>query len=61
MEAVMRGGLAEESVSMVLEEPKAVDQLVGEAERDDFVVLLVDEPTKIWETLTNIPGMRSVV
>jgi cyanophycin synthetase len=60
-EAVMRGGLAEDSVSMVLEEPKAVDQLVGEAERDDFVVLLVDEPTKIWETLTNMPGMRSVV
>ena len=60
-EAVIRGGLPDSSIDLVLEEEKAVEKLVGEAERDDFVVLLVDQPTKIWEDLTNIPGMRSVV
>jgi cyanophycin synthetase len=60
-EAVIRGGLAEEMVTIQYNELKAAREAVGYAERDDFVALLIDQPASVWDDLSTLPGIRSVV
>ena len=51
-EAVLRGGLPEENVSIVLNELDAARAAVEEAEKTDLVVIMADKPVKVWEMLT---------
>lgn len=45
-------GLAEERVSVVLDELEAVQAAVNMADKSDLVVLMVDKPAKVWELLS---------
>ncbi len=54
--AATEGGLPEDRVSIVLNEVEAAHTAVGRAGRNDLVVLLVDRPLLVWESLTGRDG-----
>ena len=54
--AAMDAGLADESVTIVLEEIDAVKAAVERSNKDDLVVLMVDKPAQTWEELNNLTG-----
>ena len=51
--AVAAGGLPKERTAVVLDEIEAAHATVARADRNDFVVLMVDRPTAVWEALTS--------
>jgi cyanophycin synthetase len=59
--AVVRGGLAEDHIFDELDEVTAAHKAIELATKDDFVLLLIDKPVKVWESLSEMPGLRSVV
>lgn len=60
-EAVLRGGLTGENITIEHDELKAARLAVSLAEEDDFVALLIDKPAAVWDDLSTLPGIRSVV
>jgi cyanophycin synthetase len=60
-EAAIEGGLAPEKISIVLDEFDAVRDAVNRVDRDEFLVLMIDKPAKVWDELMNLTGARAVV
>jgi len=60
-EAVLRGGLPADKIAIEYDEIAAARMAVGYAERDDFVALLIDKPAAVWDDLSTLPGIRSVI
>lgn len=54
--AAMTAGLADEAITIVLEEVDAVKAAVERSDKDDLVVLMVDKPAQTWEELHNLTG-----
>ncbi len=54
--AAMDAGLADEAVTIVLEEMDAVKAAVERSDRDDLVVLMIDKPAQTWEELNSLAG-----
>ncbi len=52
----MSAGLADQSVTIVLEEIDAVKAAVERSDREELVVLMVDKPSQTWEELNNLAG-----
>jgi hypothetical protein len=52
----MDAGLADEAVTIVLEEMDAVKAAVERSDRNDLVVLMVDKPAQTWEELNSLAG-----
>ncbi len=51
-DAVIEGGLAAESVEIETDEIAAAMKTLERSERDDLVVLLVDQPKVVWQALS---------
>ena len=49
--AAVDAGMSEDSIDVVLEELEAVNATLALADRDDLVVLLVDQPAMVWAEL----------
>ncbi|MEZ4505541.1 MAG: hypothetical protein R2848_06655 [Thermomicrobiales bacterium] len=56
----MAAGLADEAVTIVLQESDAVRSAVERSDKDDLVVLMVDKPAQTWEELNNLTGSFSL-
>jgi cyanophycin synthetase len=54
--AVAEAGLPADRTTVVLDEIEAAHATVARAGRNDLVVLLVDRPTLVWESLTSKGG-----
>jgi cyanophycin synthetase len=50
--AISEGGIASDRVTVVLNEIEAAHAALDQAERNDLVVLLVDKPAAVYESLT---------
>ncbi|MEZ4532207.1 MAG: cyanophycin synthetase [Thermomicrobiales bacterium] len=59
-DAAMAAGLADEAVTIVLQESDAVRSAVERSDKDDLVVLMVDKPAQTWEELNNLTGSFSL-
>lgn len=57
-QTALDAGMAEDSISIVLEEIPAVNQAIELAERDDLVVLMVDKPAAAWQELEKRVSLR---
>ena len=55
-EAVTDAGLPADHLTIVLDEVEAARTAVSRAGRNDFVVLMVDRPTVVWDALTSKGG-----
>ena len=51
-EAVGRSGRTGDDVQVVLEEMEAVQTAIELSDKTDLVVLMVDQPAKVWDMLT---------
>ncbi len=60
-EAILKAGAAEEAVTELHNELDAALMAIDLANKEDFVLLLVDKPAKIMEKLQTLPGFRAVV
>jgi cyanophycin synthetase len=60
-EAAIEGGLAPEKISIVLDEFDAVRDAVNRIAKDEFLVLMIDKPAKVWDELMTLTGARAVV
>jgi cyanophycin synthetase len=56
--AAMGAGLPPERIEIVLEELEAARATLGRADRDDLVVLLVDQPAAVWTELERRSSAR---
>jgi len=54
-EAIAAGGLADGNVQVVLDELEAARAAIGQAQRNDLVILLADRPAAVFEQLTGRP------
>jgi len=52
-EAVLKSGLAETDVSIVLDELEAAKAAIDTSEKTELVVIMADKPQKVWSMLTN--------
>jgi cyanophycin synthetase len=59
--AAIEGGLQESQITTVLDEIEAVREAVKRSTKDEFVVMMVDKPTIIWEELNNLNGVLTIV
>jgi cyanophycin synthetase len=59
-DAAMTAGLADEAVTIVLEEIDAVKVAVERSDREDLVVLMVDKPAQTWAELNSLAGAFSL-
>ena len=53
-DSAVSAGIAEDRVSIVLDELEAVKAAVGMSSKTELVVLMVDKPAEVWEMLTSI-------
>jgi cyanophycin synthetase len=51
--AAVAGGFGQDNLEIVLDELEAVRRAVDTSERNELLVLLVDQPAKVWEMLTS--------
>ncbi|MFL5761569.1 MAG: cyanophycin synthetase [Thermomicrobiales bacterium] len=59
--AAIEGGLDAERITTVLDEVEAVREALQRTSKDEFVVMLIDKPTVIWEELNNLNGVLTVI
>jgi cyanophycin synthetase len=52
-DAVIRGGRAQDDVTIVLDELEAAKTALETSQKSDLVVIMVDKPLKIWSMLTS--------
>jgi hypothetical protein len=56
-QAVLAGGADEGRIDVVLDELEACRAAIEKADKNDLVVLMVDRPKLVWETLTAPNGV----
>ena len=54
-DAALRGGMDASKLTIITDEIDASHATVDLAQRDDLVILLVDKPTAVWESLSGRP------
>jgi cyanophycin synthetase len=59
--AAMEGGLQAGQITTVLDEVEAVREAVKRSNKDEFVVMMIDKPTVIWDELNNLNGVLTVI
>ncbi len=56
--AAMSAGMAEDKITIILDEFEAVREAVRRSVKDDLVILMIDKPAAVWEELERIAGRR---
>jgi cyanophycin synthetase len=59
--AAIDGGLQDDRITTVLDEVEAVREAMKRSSKDEFVVMMIDKPTVIWDELNNLNGVLTVI
>ena len=60
-QAAHQAGLAEDKISIVLDEFEAVREAVSRTGKEELVVLMIDKPAAVWQELEGLAGRRTVL